>query len=205
MHRSPTPNRFTKVSWMALWALLAGLVGDGGCAKDTVSPGIEKVDALSDVWSQILVPWEDVSNPGGFTSTTGQMWSALDESSCNDDADYILRDRFGLPPTISQATVRITNPVGTGGGYLKVRWKVIGNYSTFVPNPTSLYYELYSGSTQLAVHTVYPNGSNYVSDSVWANVANGNGMTIRLTMTLKPTHSYDQIEGRITCAQVEIP
>jgi hypothetical protein len=191
---------------MAVSALFAAILGNGACAKDSVSPGFVKMSNTATLVTETLVPYEDVSNPGGFGGTAGSLWASLDDATCNDDVDYVYRNRLGLPPTISQATVRLTTPVGTpSGGFVKVRWKVIGNYSTFTPYPTSLYYELFQGTTQKAVHTVYPNGSSYVTDSVSAGGVTGwNGLTIRLTMTLKPASSGDQIQGRVTCARFEV-
>lgn len=206
MKGSSNPNRPTGVSWMALSALFAAILGNGACAKDSVSPAFVKIGNTASLVTQTLVPYQDVSNPGGFGGTAGSLWASLDESTCNDDVDYIYRNRLGLPPTISDATVRLTTPVGTpSSGIVKVRWKVTGNYSTSTPFPTSLFYELLQGTTRKAAHTVYPNGSSYITDSVGASgITNWNGLTIHFQMILKPASSGDQIQGRVTCARFEV-
>ena len=205
--RDPSnPNPPTGISWIAFSVLFAAILGNGACAKDSVSPGFVKIGNTASLVTQTLVPYLDESNPGGFGGTAGSLWASLDESTCNDDVDYIHKSRLGLPATINNATVRLTSPVGTpSSGIVRVRWKVTGNYSTSTPLPTLLFYEVLQGTTQKAARTVFPNGSSYVSDSVGVSgITNWNGLNIHFQMILKPANAWDQIQGRVTCASIEV-
>lgn len=126
--------------------VFAGIVFAVGCAPEpTVPQGHErpKIGASSRVLliqDEDLVPNGDDSNPGVWEPFVN-YWSVLDDID-NDDTDYIFRNRLGLPPTTNAITVNLSNPVTEPSPSqvhtIKVRWKVVGNYSTLTPQATGL-------------------------------------------------------------------
>lgn len=201
---------------MAVFALGVGLLATTGCAPDPAQsvlapPNTVRADLLQ---SENLVPDFDISNPGGL-QPFGALWKELDEDTPDDDLSHIWRVRIGQPPTSSEATVRLSNPVGprpdpSQAHTLKVRWKVDGNYSTLTPQPTKLIYSLIHGGTVLATKMVFPSGQNYITDSVSVSPLAANqsydDLEIFFKMDLKPTSPPvdTRIEGRITWARLEI-
>ena len=212
MNRTMKSNDRSPLPRLAVWALLGGILANSACTKDAAGPVQDGLNAArsSLLQSETLVPIMDVSNPGSFSTTTAHLWSSLDEVVPNDGTDYILKVQFGGPPTVSEATVMLSSPVGTPSPsqsfILWVRWRVLGNYSTFVPQPTKLSYYLLSGLTVVASGTVYPSGNNWVSGYVGVpnNLSSYSDLNVRFQMELKPATSYDRVEGQITWAQLQI-
>lgn len=216
MMNPPHRDRPATLLRMAVLALGVGLLATTGCGPDPeprsvlAPPNVARADLLQ---SENLVPDFDISNPGNL-EPFGSLWSQLDED-IPDENSYIWRVRFGQPPTSSEATVRLSDLVGprpdpSQSHWLKVRWKVDGNYSTLTPQPTKLIYSLIHHGTVLATKMVFPSGQNYITDSVGVNplAANEsyNDLELFFKMDLKPTSPPvdTRIEGRITWARLEI-
>jgi len=216
MKRPHTGAARNAVIRVAVFALLGGLLGTTACASDTSGPE-SRVDFLPVVPSHViqdenLVPNYDYSNPG-FLEPYGTLSQSLDEDTPNDDTDYIWRYRSGQPPTNSAAEVDLTDPVGdtpspTQTHTLKVRWKVVGDYSTSTPQPTLLNFKLVDNQNGvIASGTSIPTGNDYITASTGVNVgqiSDYRALRIYLNVQLKPLYTSNQIQARITWARLEI-
>lgn len=195
-------------------AVLSGLLAAAGCAPDrgsetVLAPKMANASLLS---CEVLVPDQDYSNPGNL-EPYGSLWTQLDEATPDDDGSYIWRYRIGQPPTVNEATVSLSDPVGTptsGQATVTVRWKVVGNYSTLTPQPTKLTYSLmYLGTTVLGTKTIFPSGSNYLTDSFVATIPPNTDyrqLQIKFQLELKPVSppADTEIQARITWAKLDV-
>jgi hypothetical protein len=195
-------------------AFLSGLLATIGCAPDPgsgplIAPRVANSTLLS---CEALVPNQDYSNPGNL-EPFGSLWAQLDEATPDDDASYIWRYRIGQPPTVNEATVSLSDPVGSpssGQATLTVRWKVVGNYSTQTPQPTKLTYSLmYLGTTVLGTKTIFPTGSSYVTDSFVVSIPPNTDyrqLQVKFQLELKPMSppADTEIQARITWATLEV-
>jgi hypothetical protein len=219
MNTSHWDGRSPRLRMTAL-ALLAGLLATTACAPDPVGPELILAPNAARpsilVQNEDLVPYQDWSNPGSWGPGTGSLWTTVDEATPNDDTDYMWRDRFGLPPTNSVAILQLTAPVGgtpspTQVHTLKVRWKVVGNYSTTTPQPTFLFYRLLEGANGpvIAAGSAVPSGSYATTSTVLLqsevnSITDYNNLQLRLEAQLKPATQFDQLEARVTWARLEI-
>jgi len=212
------PRRYSRPLRFRISTMLfvTGLVATTACATDPIGPESRlapKTPSLSILSNEDLVPNQDWSNPGSWSSSP--LWSNMDEATPNDDTDYISRIRIGLPPTNSVAIVNLSDPVGTPSPSqvhtLKVRWKVIGNYSTTTPQPTLLSFRLLAGggTGTIAASAAVPS-SSYVTTSYTLiqsevnSITNYNDLQLYLEAQLKPATGSNQIEARVTWARLEI-
>jgi hypothetical protein len=197
---------------LAFLALVVLILSSPSCASDTqVTRPRASAPSFDGFPAQDLVPVADVSNPGNL-EPFGNLWTVVDENPPNDDVDYIWRYRTGLPPTVSGATMRLSSPTSTPDtsqrNTLKVRLRVDGNYSNNTPQPTYLRYSLQdlSGNT-IMTKTLIPTGNSYITDSVSVDphsIANYGLLQLYVEMELKPATQFDQIQGRLTWARLEI-
>lgn len=189
--------------------LFAVILASVACSKETTQPDLVLEKRGANLVDQDLLPAGDVSNPGAFggCGTSGSLWASLDGY---DDSDCIYRARYGLPPTMSEATVALASPVETPDpsqvANVVVRWKVSGNYSTSWPQPTYLQYCLLQNGVQKAcsyatVSSSYTTSSFGVSGSQLGNFV---GLSIRFVLELKPASDLDQIYAYISQARVEV-
>lgn len=194
---------------IAVLALVAGLLANSSCARDTSGPELVPLRSTANLLAQDLAPNQDVSNPGSWESTTAGLWSSMDEVTPNDDSDYAYRNHWGTEPIYAQATVQFTNPVEAPDPsqtvWLKVRCKFLGNYSTNTPQPTLLHYELFEGTKKLGSGTIWPSTS-YVTDSISfsASASHWNWITLRLSAQLKAATDFDMVTARVTWATLQI-
>jgi hypothetical protein len=195
---------------------LAGMLSATACATDPIgpesqglSPGSGRYGVLQD---ENLVPINpDYANPGNL-EPYGSLWSVVNETVPNDDVNYIWRYRTGLPPTNSEATLRLSAPVGTPSPSqshtLKVRWKVVGNYSNNTPQPTSLTIQLIDRTNGVVGNgTSIPTGNDYIDVNVSMNtslITDYANLLVRLNIQLTPATQYEQIQARITWVRLEI-
>jgi hypothetical protein len=209
-------TNYSHVQWRlrsaAVIGVFAAMVGAPACATDVADPqAVEFAPGIPTfIQDENLKPDQDWSNPGGWPSP---MWSSIDEDTPNDDTDYINKIRTGLPPTVSAGTVELSDPAATPSSSqvhtLKVRWKVIGNYSTSTPQPTLLSYKLLQGDNVIAAGTATPNGSYTTFSKVLLqsevdSITDYTVLRIKLEVQLKPASDWDQIEARVTWARLEI-
>ena len=205
-------NRPNRSVWLAALALATTLATSActdatGTGSRTLKPGNPNFAVLQD---ENLVPVSDFSNPG-FLEPFGSLWSQLDEDVPNDDTDYIWRYRSGLPPTNSEASVNLSSPSAIPSPSqthtLRVRWKVVGNYSNNTPQPTMLTFQLIDVTNGVVgTGTSIPTGNNYIDVSTTANpnlITDYNALRVRLNVQLKPVGT-NQIQARITWVRLEI-
>lgn len=213
MNRSHSGVR-SGATTVATFALVVGMVWTTACATDAAGPSVELMPGVTSslLQDENLVPNNDASNPGNL-EPFGSLWASLDEDIPNDDTDYIWRYRTGQPPTNSAATVDLTSPVGgtpsaSQSHKLRVRWKVVGDYSTSTPQPTLLNFKVVDQTNGvIGSGTSIPTGSNYITDSAVVDpslITDYATLQIYLNVQLKPAFSSNQIQARITWARLEI-
>jgi hypothetical protein len=201
-----------------------GILALAACSKDTtrpVAPDTISATVTSSQaqdlkpngdWSNTLsMPWEPLSASYPSSNPWG-MWAQVDEDIPNDDTDYMWRNHSG-DPAVTVAVLDLTDPIGTPSASqiatLKVRWKVLGSYSTTTPMPTLLNYALYEGTRRIGGTSVMPSGG-YVTGSYSLGqvgnlgITNWSALRIRLEAILKPANSWEQIQARVTWARLEI-
>ncbi len=199
-----------RTQWYAAMFTAALLMG---CSAEGPMTGIElkgSADHSSIPQCVVYNPVEDEpdTSPAQWESTAASWWAALDENVPDDDTSYLYRNRYGPNPETVTGTVRLDETLGAppagATGTIRVRWKVIGNYSLEYP-PTMLNVTLLHGSTPISSFGVWPSG-NYVTATRSVNLSNlgtFKGFRLRLNADLKPV-DFDMIQARVTWANLEV-
>jgi hypothetical protein len=198
---------------------LAGMLGSTACATDSIAPESRAVAPGSPHYTILqnedLVPSWDYSNSNLYFEAfggSGSLWSTVDEAIPNDDTDYMYRFRTGLPPSNHQAELSLTPPTGTPSPSqshtLRVRWKVVGDYSNNTPQPTMLTISLIDVANGVIMNQIsIPTGNNYIDVTLAGNgasITDYNQLRVRLNLWLKPSTAFNQIQARITSVRLEI-
>lgn len=177
-----------------------------GAAYRELSDG-SLVQVYSNGFTGTLRPDSDVDNPGSWTSTEGDLHSAVDESSPDDDTSYVSKTHTGDTESSYTFEVGLSNPGEDPSGSetvtVRVRSKRTDDFSS--GSSASIQGKVMEGTTQIDTFQ-FTEGSTWQTNETTvdlSSVSNYDDLRLEVTATLQGGSGFDTVTVRITWMEVE--